>query len=77
MPIYEYFCQECENKFEIKATLTEKEKGLKPECPKCHSQEAIQTFGHITVIGSTKDSFTTSPSPCCGPGAGPTCCPKK
>ncbi|MGC8580355.1 MAG: FmdB family zinc ribbon protein [bacterium] len=35
--IYEFQCRQCSTIFEIKATLAEKEKGLKPRCPRCNS----------------------------------------
>ncbi len=75
MPIYEYLCQDCEKNFNIRASLSEKEKGLKPECPNCHSKKTIQVFGSIAVFtpGSGRgDSSSTLPG--CGPVCGPGIC---
>ncbi len=61
--IYEYVCSCCNNKFEVKATLEEKEKGLKPECPNCYSKDVIRVFGQISIKNSLKnDSFSSG---CC------------
>jgi len=71
MPTYEYICKECGEKIEIKATISEKEKGLKLNCPKCGSGKMIQVFGRFFVFGSAKGG--SSPS-MCGPSSGPGCC---
>ncbi|MEO0009313.1 MAG: zinc ribbon domain-containing protein [candidate division WOR-3 bacterium] len=55
MPVYEFCCDECEKKFDIVATLQEKEAGLKPVCPHCGSSSVHQVFGRFTVIGGSKD----------------------
>ncbi|MCH8864996.1 MAG: hypothetical protein IIB13_06525 [Chloroflexi bacterium] len=38
MPVYEYKCKKCEDKFEIRRSLQEKEK--EPECPGCGTRDA-------------------------------------
>lgn len=77
MPTYEYYCPDCEKKFDIYARLSEKEKGLHPECPVCHSKRTIRVFGNITVISSSKGRFNPGNFRGCGPNAGPGCCPSK
>lgn len=59
MPVYEYECEKCGNRFELIATLAEKEAGIAPECPKCGSQNCRQVFGRVNVITSARseDSF--------------------
>jgi putative FmdB family regulatory protein len=74
MPTYEYICLECKNRFDVFATLAEKEKGLKPDCPNCHSKKTIQVFGNINVMGGSKKGFNAGSIPGCGPGGGPSCC---
>jgi putative FmdB family regulatory protein len=71
MPTYEYLCSECQNKFDVRATFAEKEKGLKPECPNCHSQKTIQVFGSFATFsrgGGTSSSSLPGCGPVCGPG---------
>jgi len=71
MPIYEYFCQGCEDKFEIKASLSEKEKGLKVKCPTCGSNKTIQALGSFFTFSKGSGG---SGGGCCGPNPTPGCC---
>ena len=71
MPTYEYVCTECEEKIEVWATISEKERGLKLTCPKCGGKKMAQVFGSFMVMGSSKGKNTP---PICGPQAGPGCC---
>jgi putative FmdB family regulatory protein len=72
MPLYDYQCQGCQFVFEVRASFKEKEAGLQPECPQCHSQETHQvlTAGLLLHLGG--DSATVK-LPGCGPNAGPGC----
>ena len=73
MPLYDYRCHPCQTIFEVRASFKEKEAGLQPECPLCHSQETDQilTAGLLLHVGG--DSAAAKP-PACGPNAGPGCC---
>lgn len=70
MPTYEYACPDCATTFEVCALMSEKAKGLKPACPQCGGEGAVQVFGNVAVLTGGKGS-----SPPCCPGAGPRCCP--
>jgi len=54
MPVYEFQCQDCGKKFEIVATLAEKEAGLDPSCPKCGRMRARQVFSRFTLLTGSK-----------------------
>jgi putative FmdB family regulatory protein len=54
MPVYEFQCQDCGKKFEIVATLAEKEAGLDPACPKCDRKGARQVFSRFTLLTGSK-----------------------
>jgi putative FmdB family regulatory protein len=71
MPTYEYVCTECMEKTEVRASIFEKEKGLKLTCPKCGSKKMAQVFGSFAVMGSSRGM---NGAPKCGPKAGPGCC---
>ncbi len=71
MPFYDFHCPACETTFTIRATIKEKETGLQPECPQCHSQAVEQV---ITAGLLLRGSSQTSDPGCCGPNAGPGCC---
>jgi putative FmdB family regulatory protein len=71
MPLYEYVCPVCKEKIEILTTVLQKEKGLKPVCPKCGSKKMIRVFGGFS-IGSSRGASGGSFCPpngragCCG-----------
>ncbi|MGQ9708514.1 MAG: FmdB family zinc ribbon protein [bacterium] len=54
MPVYEYSCEQCGEKFDVIATLAEKEAGLQPVCPSCGGMNVRQVFGRFTVVGGSK-----------------------
>ncbi len=74
MPTYDYQCQACGSVFEVFATFKEKEAGIQPECPECHSDDTQQAFRSMMFIRSG-DSGDANPMPVgCGPSLGPGCC---
>jgi|YelNatPaOPRAMG01_1025707.scaffolds.fasta_scaffold01254_15 putative FmdB family regulatory protein len=65
--IYEFECDKCSTIFEVKASLSEKEKGLKPRCPKCNSENTHQIVTSFSTIGLSSDFSSHSSggnSPC-------------
>lgn len=71
MPTYEYFCQDCENKFEIKTSLSEKEKSLKVKCPGCGSNKTCQILGNFFTFSKGDRGLGGG---CCGPNSSSGCC---
>jgi putative FmdB family regulatory protein len=64
MPIYEYCCDECGEKFEL--FVRSFSQRTAPICPKCGSQsvrKAVSLFGVGGAGGSSKTSAAS-----CGPG---------
>ncbi len=64
MPIYEYRCAECGEKFELFVRSMSQQTAL--TCPKCGGQrvqKALSLFG----VGGTSGNSKTSPASC-GPG---------
>lgn len=72
MPAYDYQCQDCGQVFEVFATFRQKEAGLQPECPECHSDKTQQAFRSVMFVRSG-DGGEAMPL-ACGPNAGPGCC---
>lgn len=68
---YEYACEDCGALHEVRATLAEKERGLRPRCPNCGSSRLRQVFTAVNVI--TRPGGGSVP-PRCGPGSGAGCC---
>lgn len=69
---YEYKCDDCGALLEIRATITEKERGLRVECPVCGSTKVSQVFTAVNVI--TRSARGGGAPPFCGPGSGAGCC---
>ena len=53
--IYEFRCTRCGRRFEVYATLAEKEAGLSPACPSCGSAEVQRIFGRVMLLRSGGD----------------------
>lgn len=73
MPLYDYQCKQCQAIFEVQATFKEKEAGLEPECPECHSKKTHQLLTLGLFLRKSDDGADLT-SPACGPNAGPGCC---
>lgn len=71
--IYEYRCDQCQQVFTVRATIAEKEAGLRPTCPQCGSANSRQVFSAAFLKGVGAAGGT--PAGGCGPGAMPGCCP--
>lgn len=63
MPIYEYYCPRCEQKFEALQSLRAAENGEQPPCPKCGEQRVARVFSRFAA-GTSSSS-----------GSGPFCPP--
>lgn len=75
MPLYEYQCEMCGNVFEVRATIRQKEAGLTPECPNCHSDEteSLITAG-LVILNNVSKNAGAAPSCGCNPNSGSGCC---
>lgn len=70
MPIYEYYCPRCEDKFEALLSLRAAEKGEQPACPKCGEPKVARVFSRFAA----GTSGTPGSGSYCPPSAGPGCC---
>ncbi|MGB9845816.1 MAG: FmdB family zinc ribbon protein, partial [Methanothermobacter tenebrarum] len=55
MPTYEFECGDCGERFEIRASIKEKEQGLSPKCPRCGSENTGQVFGGLVFFAKSGD----------------------
>ncbi|RLC81471.1 MAG: zinc ribbon domain-containing protein [Chloroflexi bacterium] len=63
MPIYEYQCQDCQEKFELLVLSSSKADDV--ECPRCHSRNVrrmISLFGRVSSGGSSSSVSSSCPS---------------
>lgn len=72
MPLYDFYCEDCHLEFAIRATIKQKEAGLRPECPQCRGQSVRQVITAGLLLRG--QSHSTDASTCCGPNAKPGCC---
>jgi len=60
MPIYEFFCKECKNEFEV--FVKSKEEVNNITCPKCKSKNIERLMSIINAIVDTGSSSNSSKS---------------
>jgi putative FmdB family regulatory protein len=60
MPIYEYKCQNCGEKFELRLSISHDKKSLK--CPKCGQADPERIFSPFQTGSSGGGSNCASPS---------------
>lgn len=73
MPTYEFVCKKCKQTLEVRATVAEKQAGLKLTCSACGGTDMAQVFGGIMLHSSGR---AVQVGGCCDPGSG--CCgPRK
>ena len=73
MPLYDFHCEQCETKFEVRASIKEKQAGLQPECPTCHSHVVRQVVTAGLVLHGSDGGSLPSYGPTCGCGSGGCC----
>ncbi|MFC2035754.1 zinc ribbon domain-containing protein [Chloroflexota bacterium] len=59
MPVYEYKCRNCGEKFETRHSFQEQEK--EPACPRCGIRNTQRVFSTFSV-GSPASSYSPTPS---------------
>ena len=70
MPYYEYQCAQCNETFEVQATIKEKIAGLTVVCPKCGNRDVRQRLTAAMVMRGGRETV----APVCGPNGGAGCC---
>lgn len=65
MPVYEYICDDCQNKFEKRVSFSQAEKTpLCPECGREHTHKLLSTFAlGGQSLGSRRGTANVSSSP--------------
>jgi putative FmdB family regulatory protein len=59
MPIYEFYCQECNTIFNFFSSRVNTEK--QPDCPKCGKKELARQMSRFAVIGKAKEEDADDP----------------
>lgn len=68
MPLYEYICQECDNRFEKRVSFSEADN--EQECPACGSQKSRKQISLFASTANGSSSNTGYSSGGCGGGSG-------
>ncbi len=68
MPIYEYVCQDCGEKYQklVRSSSTKVEL-VCPKCASTHAKKAISLFFGTRASGSQSSMGSANPAPACGP----------
>lgn len=66
MPIYEYQCAQCGQKFEVRQAIGEDNSGL--TCPKCHTPNPRRLFSSFFSPGSSASESPETGYPTCSSG---------
>ncbi|MBE7440384.1 MAG: hypothetical protein HS115_18180 [Spirochaetales bacterium] len=62
MPFYDFACSDCDSTMEVKASISQKEKGLDLTCPGCGSHSMQQVFRELSFIGAGSSSSAKEPA---------------
>lgn len=69
MPIYEYLCQDCENKFETIRGMNQADSPI--ECAQCHSRKTKRMLSTFNANGNFESTPRSTGG--CGSCAGGSC----
>jgi putative FmdB family regulatory protein len=71
MPVYEYFCPSCEQRFEKLGSMSARNDQVPcPSCPVGTGERLVSKFAAFSVSGGTMTSIGGG---CCGGGGGCAC----
>ena len=69
MPAYDYVCQDCGAKFEVRMSMSAYSEGAKPPCDQCGSANVARAFTTVNVLtGGRGGSGGFSSGASCGSG---------
>ena len=74
MPYYSFACETCDTRFDIRATIAEKDAGLHPTCPVCGDQDVRQLItAPVALTSSLTETQPIGVGRSCGCGPGRRC----
>jgi putative FmdB family regulatory protein len=66
MPIYEYQCTQCGEKFEVRQAIGEDSSAV--SCPKCHTENPKRLFSSFFSPGTNAAELSDTSCPTCSSG---------
>jgi putative FmdB family regulatory protein len=64
MPAYDYVCQECGAKFEVRMSMSAYSEGAKPPCEQCASTNVARAFTTVNVLTAGRGGGVSSGASC-------------
>lgn len=66
MPAYDYVCQECDARFEVRMSMAAYGEGAHPRCEHCGSPRVERAFTAVSVMTGGRGSGGSSGAASCG-----------
>ena len=66
MPAYDYVCQDCGARFEVRMSMSAYAEGAKVPCETCGSDHVVRAFTTVNVLTAARGGSSGGAS--CGPG---------
>ncbi|HXY68849.1 MAG TPA: zinc ribbon domain-containing protein [Gemmatimonadales bacterium] len=67
MPAYDYRCEDCGAKFEVRMSMSAYAEGAKATCERCGSARVERAFTAVNVLTGSRTGATAAGA-CCGGG---------
>ncbi len=64
MPAYDYVCEECGAKFEVRMSMSAYSEGVKPPCEACGSKQVARAFTSVNVLTGGRGGGVSSAASC-------------
>lgn len=68
VPTYDYTCQNCGTRFEVRMSIAAYSSEARPPCTACGSERVMRTFTSVNVLTSGRGSCAESGGAPCGRG---------
>lgn len=66
MPAYDYVCQDCGERFEVRMSMAAYAAGAKTTCETCGSSRVERAFTAVSVLTGSRGGGATSSAASCG-----------
>jgi putative FmdB family regulatory protein len=66
VPAYDYRCQDCGTRFEVRMSMAAYAEGAKPRCDACGSPRVERAFTAVSVLTGSRGSTSPAGAACGG-----------
>lgn len=66
MPAYDYVCQDCGERFEVRMSIAAYSEGAKTTCEACGSSRVVRAFTAVNVLTGGRGGGSAAPASSCG-----------